>query len=332
MKLTSFQLEQQINKQLAPAYIVGGDELLARQDTANLIRKAAKAAGFTERTKLAPEAGFDWEQLYGLLNSGSLLAEKRIIELDFTSAQPNKTAAPILCDYAQRPSPDVLLLITTGKIDDKMTKSAWYKALDKIGISVTIWPVTREQLPQWINARAKRYKLQIQPDAVNLLADFVEGNLGAAAQAIEKLYLLRPEKAVDCAMVETALTDESSFSVFDLVEHTLSGDKARTMHILENLKNDGTEATLTLWSLTRELRLLADMTREQKEGKTLEYLFQKYRIFTKRQPAMRRALTRLTPEKCWQHLTHAAHVDTLIKGAATGNAWNALQLLCLRLL
>lgn len=330
MKLTYFQLEQQINKQLAPAYIIGGDELLARQDAANLVRKAAKAAGFSERVKLAPEAGFDWEQLFSLLNSGSLLAEKRIIELDFTSAAPNKTAAPILCDYAERPSPDVLLLITTSKIDDKMTKSAWYKALDKIGVSVAIWPVTRDQLPQWISTRAKKYKLQIQPDAINLLADFVEGNLSAAAQAIEKLYLLKPEHAIDCAMVKTALTDESAFSVFDLVEHALSGDKARTLHILENLKNDGTEATLVLWSLTRELRLLADMAREQKEGKTLEYLFQKYRIFTKRQPALRRALNHLSPEKCWQHLMHATHIDTLIKGAAPGDAWNALQLLCLR--
>lgn len=331
MKLTSFQLEQQVNKQLAPAYIIGGDELLARQDAANLIRKAAKAAGFSERVKLAPEAGFDWEQLFGVLNSGSLLAEKRLIELDFTSAAPNKTAAAILTDYAEHPSPDVLLLITTSKIDDKMTKSAWYKAIDKIGISVPIWPVTREQLPQWINSRAKRYKLQLQTDAVNLLADFVEGNLSAAAQALEKLYLLRPEKIIDSSMVEAALSDESSFSVFDLVEHTLGGNKARALHILENLKNDGTEATLVLWSLTRELRLLADMAREQKEGKTAEYLFQKYRIFAKRQPAMRRALNRLTPEKCWQHLTYAAHVDMLIKGAATGNAWNGLQLLCLQL-
>jgi DNA polymerase III subunit delta len=331
MKLTYFQLEQQIAKQLAPAYMIGGEELLSRQDTLNMIRKAAKQAGFTERVKFAPEAAADWEQLFSILNSGSLMADKRIIELDFTTSQPNKAAAAILCDYAERPSPDTLLLISLNKIDDKVTKSAWYKSLDKIGVSVPIWPVTRDQLPQWLHARAKKYKLQLQQDAVNMLADFVEGNLSAAAQAIEKLYLLRPEKTVDCAMVETALTDESSFSVFDLVEHTLTGDKARTLHILENLKNDGTEATLVLWSLTRELRLLADIAREQQEGKTLEYLFQKYRIFTRRQPAMRRALSRMTPDKCWQQLSSAAHIDTLIKGAAPGNTWNALELLCLRL-
>lgn len=329
MKLTYFQLEQQLNKNIAPAYIIGSDELLSRQDAISLVRKAAKAAGYLERIKLASEAGFDWEQLFSVLNSGSLLAEKRVIELDFTTSLPNKTAASILCDYAERPSNDVMLLVTTSKIDDKMTKSAWYKALDKIGISIPIWPVTRDQLPQWINARAKKYKLQMQFDAVNLLADFTEGNLGATAQAIEKLYLLRAEKIIDCATVEAALTDESSFNVFDLVEHTLAGNKSRMLHILENLKNDGTEATIVLWSLARELRLLADMAREQKEGKALEFLFQKYRIFAKRQAAMRRALTHLTPDKCWQHLTRAAHIDTLIKGAAKGDVWNALELLCL---
>lgn len=331
MKLTYFQLEQQISKSLLPAYIIGGDEPLLRQDVANLIRHAAKAAGYTERTKLSPEGGFDWEQLFGYLHSGSLLAEKRVIELDFTTAQPNKTAATILADYAEHPAADILLIITTSKIDDKLTKTAWFKAIDKIGANVMLWPIIRDQLPQWITARAKRYKLQFQSDAINLLADYVEGNLGAAAQAIEKLYLLRPEKNIDCSMVETALTDESSFNVFDLAEHVFSGDKTRTLHTLENLKNDGTEPTLILWSITRELRTLADMAREQKEGKTLEYLFQKYRIFAKRQASMRRALTHLTPEKCWQHLTRAAHIDTLIKGASPGNVWNALQLLCLQI-
>ena len=76
MKLTYFQLEQQLTKKLSSVYIISGEELLLKQDAFNLIRKTAKRAGFSERLRITPEAGYDWEQLYTLLYSTSLLAEK----------------------------------------------------------------------------------------------------------------------------------------------------------------------------------------------------------------------------------------------------------------
>src|SRR5579872_3542471 len=148
MKLNSYQLEQQLEKELASIYIISGDEIILKNDAINLLRKTAKNAGFSERIRLSPEAGFDWEQLFTILNSNSLLAEKRIIELDFREQTPNKIAAQILQEYAANPVKDNLLIIDISKIDDKVAKTAWYKALEKSGIVVTIWPIAREQLPQ----------------------------------------------------------------------------------------------------------------------------------------------------------------------------------------
>lgn len=331
MKLSSFQLEAQLAKKLLPVYIVSGDEPLLKNDALNAIRKTAKQAGFTERTRLSPQAGFDWEQLYSLLYSGSLMAEKRLFELDFRDITPNKAASDILKDYAQRPSPDNVLLIDTAKIDDKMARSGWYTALEKIGAVVTIWPIPREQLTQWIMNRAKKYKLTFQIDAANLLADYIEGNLVAAAQAIEKIYLLQPQQAVSTELIASVLTDESRFTVFDFVENAIAGHTSRTLHMLENLKMEGTEAVLVLWSITRELRMLADLAQQIKQGHTLESLFPKYRIFARRQAAVKRFLTTFTKEDCWRYLSHAAEIDKIIKGFAPGNAWEALQMFCLRL-
>lgn len=332
MKITYFQMEQQLAKQLSPVYIISGDEILLKQDAIQLLRKAAKLNGISERIRLMPEAGYDWDQLYSLLNSTSLLAEKRLIEMDFRDITPPKAASKILEAYAANPSPDNLLVIDIGKIDDKISKSAWYKALDKIGSVVAIWPIPREQLPQWIINRAKKYKLQVNPDAANLLADYIEGNLVAAAQAIEKLYLLRPTHAIDSQFITAVLADESRFTVFDLIENIVGGDKSRTFHILNTLRDDGSEPVLILWAITRELRMLADMRQQLNQGQTVETLFQKYRIFAKRQAVVRRFLNRTNVESIWQQLAHAANVDRIIKGAAPGNSWEALQLYCLRIL
>lgn len=330
MKLTYFQLEQHLKTQLAPVYIISGEELLLKQDAINIIRKAAKLAGLNERIRITPEAGFDWEELYSMLYSTSLLAEKRLIELDFRDISPNKTAAKILESYGEKTVSDNVLLIDIGKIDDKISKSAWYKSLDKTGMVVAIWPIPREQLPQWIINRAKKYKLQINMDAANLLADYVEGNLVAAAQTIEKIYLFKQEGAIDSSLIQTIITDESRFTVFDFIESLISGNKAKSLHILEALKQDGTEPVLILWAITRELRMLIEMSQQLKQGLTYENIFQKHRIFAKRQNTVRKFLSNASTEKCLNHLPHAAEIDRMIKGSIPGNVWEALQLFCLR--
>lgn len=331
MKLTYFQLEPHLTKQLASIYLISGEELLLKQDAIHLIRKAAKKSGFNERVRITSEAGFEWEQLYSLLYSKSLLAEKRLFELDFRDAAPNKIASQILQEYAENPAPDHILLINMGKIDSKIAKSAWYKSLEKMAIVISIWPIPREQLPQWIQQRARKYKLQFNPDAANLLADYVEGNLIAAAQAIEKIYLLKPQTTIDTHLIQTLLTDESHFTVFDFIENIIAGDLSRTMHILETLKAEGTEPVLIVWGIARELRLLADLAQQLEQGQTYEQLFQAQRIFSRRQAAIRHFLTHFTAGDCWRLLTHVAEIDRIIKGAVIGNIWDSLQLFCLRM-
>lgn len=331
MKLTYFQVEQHLKSKLAPIYIVSGDEILLKQDVIQSLRKAAKASGFTERTRITPEAGFDWEELYNTLYANSMLAEKRIIELDFRDSTPNKTASPILQAYAEHVVNDNLLIIDIGKIDDKIARSAWYKALEKVGMVIAIWPIPREQLPQWIMNRAKKYKLQLQPDAVNLLADYIEGNLVAAAQAIEKVYLLQHDGLITSEIIETILMDESRFTVFDFIEHLIAGNKEKALHILNVLKEDGTEAVLVLWAITRELRMLAEMAQQLKQGSSHETLFQKHRIFAKRQMVIRKFLNTFSAETCLDKLSQTLHIDRIIKGAARGNVWNGLEMFCLGL-
>lgn len=331
MKLTLAQLEAHLKKPLSPFYVISGDELLLKQEAFNLIRKTAKLAGFMERTRLSPDAGFDWDDLHNELYANSLLAEKRIIELDLRNATPNKAAGATLQEYAAHPVSDHLLLIDLGKLDDKISRSAWYKAMEKHGVVMPIWPISREQLPPWIIHRAKKYKISINHDAASLLAEHVEGNLSAAAQAIEKLYLLRPTEVVDAEFIKSVLANENRFTVFDFIENLFAGNKTRSLHILNHLQEDGTEPVLVVWGITRELRLLADLSQQVKQGTPIESLLQSYRIFFGRQTAFRRFLSKMSTEDCWQLLLEMSHIDQITKGAAAGNPWDALQLFCLRL-
>ena len=332
MKLNFQQLEQHLTKKLAAVYLIGGDDPILKLEAMQMLRKAARQHGFSERIRLQSESGLiDESELYTTLYSPSLSAEKILLELDFRNKAPAKAIAAILESYIAKPASDILTLIDMSKLEDTTTRSAWYKALEKSGIVVTIWPIAREQLPQWIIARAKKYKMTLQTDAAALLADYVEGNLTAAAQTIEKIYLLKPDKLIDTTFIQAVLADESHFSIFDLTEAMIHDNPSRTMHILETLRLDGTEPVIVLWGIARELRLLAGISQQQSAGSSWDETFKKHRIFARRQPGLRRFLGRFSAQQCQACLVHAADIDTILKGGKKGNGWEALQMLCLRL-
>ncbi len=330
MKLNYPQLETHLVKHLAPLYLIAGDEIILKQDAIQLIRKTAKKAGFSERTPFAASAGE--EQLYSLLHAGSLLAEKRLLEMDFREHAPAKSLAKILQEYANHPSLDTLVVMDCPKLDAKLLKAAWVKSFEASGVIVTVWPIAREQLPQWILARARKYKLQMEANAARLLADYVEGNLIAAAQAIEKLYLLKIQQPVDVAMIQNILSDESHFTIFDFTDSLMAGDKSRSLHILEHLREEGIEPVLILWAITRELRSLAVYAEKMQRGERLDDILQKERVFAKRQSGIRQFLRKYNVADCLRYLSHAADIDQIIKGAKPGNHWESMQLFCLRML
>src|SRR3990167_2803778 len=160
MKLSYLQLEKQINKILAPIYLISGDELLLVQETLDLIRSSAQKAGFSERVKLTADANPEWgEMLYTEAHSLSLFNERRIFELDLRNVKFNQASSHLLQAYANHPDPNTLLLIEIHKLDKKNEQSSWYKAIEKNGVATQIWPIPQEQMPAWIIKRAKKMNL-----------------------------------------------------------------------------------------------------------------------------------------------------------------------------
>lgn len=185
MQIKPEQLAAQLKKGLAPLYFVSGDEPLLLQEACDVIRVAARQAGCTEREVHHVETGFDWQ---GFLQSGdamSLFSDRILIELRLPSGKPGDAGSKALQAYAERPSEENVLLIVSGKLEASQRNSKWYKALDKAGAIVQIWPIDVRQLPGWAMHRMKEKGLQPNQEAVALLVERVEGNLLACAQEIE---------------------------------------------------------------------------------------------------------------------------------------------------
>ena len=323
-KLRPEQLHAALGKQLAPIYLVSGDEPLLIQEACDSIRAAARKQGFGERELYHADANFEWGQLLSAANSLSLFAEKKIIELRMPSGKPGDKGGKILQEYAQSPAPDNLLLIVTDKLDGATQKSKWFKAIEDAGQHIQVWPITAGNLPRWIGQRLQQAGLQADADAIELLSSRIEGNLLAAVQEIEKLKLLANSGRISFELMASAVADSARYDVFGLTDKALHGDARAAVKNLQGLKTEGTEPITILWAISRDIRTLIQVSQAVAQGKHFDWAAKQAGVWDKRQPLVQAALRRLKPAQLQQLLRKANGIDKAIKGMRNAEPWDEL--------
>lgn len=329
MQLRHEQLATHLQKNLAPIYLISGEVPLLIQEAADSIRNAAAKRGYIDRHIFQVETGFSWPDFLNDANTCSLFADQQFLELRFAPNQLGANGSKALQAYATRPPNNKILLITTQKLDATQQKSAWFQTVGKAGISIQIWPIANEQLPQWITQRLAAASLQAEREGIQLLAERAEGNLLAAAQEIEKLRLLYGSGTVTTQAIVQATTDSARFDVFQLSDAMLQGKSKRLYRILSSLQTEGIEPILVLWAITRELRTLIKIAHSIEQGIPLEQALQKHQIWEKRKPLFRHALQHHNSVNLYPLLQQAGTIDQIIKGLQLGNVWNELMSLAL---
>jgi DNA polymerase-3 subunit delta len=329
LKIPLRQLSRQLERALAPAYLIAGEEPFLVDQGLEQIRAAARAAGFAERELHVVDRSFRWADLQASAGNLSLFASRRILELRMASPRPGDAGSAALCELAEHGDPDRLLLVAVGaKLD---SRSSWVKAFEEHGALVEVWPVDRGELPDWIAARARHLGVELSADAAELLADRVEGNLLAADQEIRKLALTLPGRAVGEAEILAAVSSSARFDVFRLSDAVLAGDSARALRVLAGLRAEGVEPTLVSWALTRELTMLARVSYAQAHGENIDNALARLGVWRRRQPAVKLAVRRYGAQRMMQFLRQAAEVDNVIKGNPPEPPWEALTRLVLAL-
>lgn len=328
MRLKPEQLDGALKK-LAAVYLISGDEPLQSGEAADAIRKAAKQAGYNTREVFSVETGFEWNELLVAANSLSIFADKKLIDLRLPSGKPGTEGSKVLSEYCQRLPEDTLLLITAPKLTAATLKSKWCQSIDKAGAIIQIWPLDGADLVQWLQRRAQKRGLQIALDGIRVLASRIEGNLLAASQEIEKLYILYGESAISKQAVENVVADSARFDVFKLTDCVLTGRVTRAIKILNGLKAEGIAAPVVVWALAREARLLINIQSALKQGQNKELVFKNNRLWDKRKQLVNTALSRIKKQQLQQVLLLSSKADRQIKGQEKGDYWETLVSICL---
>ena len=328
MNVRPDQLQSMISKTVYPVYMVSGDEPLQQMEALDLIRGFLREQDFEEREVLDVDAQFDWQRLSDEAASMSLFASRRIVELRLPSAKPGKQGSQALKDYLSRPPEDTVLIINAGKVDGNSKKSAWFKAVDQSGLVVQCWPVPVERLTPWLKQRFSMRDMNADNDVLSYISQHVEGNLLAADQEIEKLFLLLGPGNIGYADVAEAVTSQSRYSVFELVDMLLTGNTKRVIKIIAGLKAEGIVPVVVNWALAKDIRLLAQASQD---ASSADYLLKRSGVWQSRITMFKSCMSRHRQRAFLGMLKRCSYIDAVSKGMIDANVWDEIETLCVRL-
>ena len=332
MQIRLAQLSATLEKTgLLPVYYVSGDETLQLLESVDLLRETARAQGYEERVVLDVDNGFDWERLQQTGANLSLFSSKRIIELRLGEQKPGRAGNAALADYLATASPDNLLLLTSARMDRNVMQTKWFKALDRCGAWIRVWPVESTRLPGWIAARCRARNKQISGEAAQLIAQRVEGNLLAAKQEIDKLAVSVEKSDIDSSDVLNIVVDSARFDIFELIDDVFLGKPARVVRILRGLQKEGIEPLNVYGALMWAFRRANSIAVEIARGKAGEQVFNAYRLRDQTRSGVSALLGRYRPEQLAGLLAEAVTIDKALKGALTADGWQMLERFMLQL-
>ena len=319
------QIKSHLQKQLLPVYLFWGDEPLIQQEATDALRQHCRNNGFTEREVLdAPDNKFDWNLLLAAGNSLSLFAERRIIELRLEK-KPDKNGGQAIVEFLSDLNPDNILIITAPKLDKR---AKWYTTVDKIGAICQAWPIDRRELPRWLGQRMQNLGLKADPQALQLIADRVEGNLLAAAQEVEKLQILADADGhISPQLVAQSVASSARYDIFKLIDNALQGNAKAALTMMNGLKAEGVELLPCLGAISRELRILYQCAWQVHQGGNIDRVIDQKRVWDKRKPAYKAVLSRNKLKDFDLMLIAVNNIDLAVKGRRNANPWDELAIL-----
>lgn len=305
------------NLEIKPIYLLYGEEPLFLRDSLDGLKKQLVSQGYMVNETYDVDANFDWQNLQMDTQAGSLFSESRMILINMPKGSPGRDGGKFFqdwCAYVQALPPEIVLVVFCEKLDNRQIKAKWVSSIESAGLVVQAKPVPMNALPGWCQNHAQSQGLTLEREAANLLADRVEGNLLAADQEITKLSLSLPAGSVVTAEhILEHVVDQAHYQLFALATAMLNGKVAYSVQMLTRLQQEGIEAPVILWLLSKEIRQLIELAQLTKQI-SLNQAFKQCRIWQSRQGEYSQAMQRHGLQD-WQNLLkQALQIDMMIKG------------------
>lgn len=335
------QLGSSLTNRLAKVYYLVGQDTLLLSESQDLISQFALSQGFDEKNVIQIDANTDWNDIFERCQSMGLFFNKQIL---FLNLPENLTA--LLQQHLQELisllNEDVLLVLQLSKLAKATEKQKWFteaNAYEPQAILVNCQTPTIEQLPRWVQQRAKSMGLSIDEQAVQLLCYSYENNLLALKQSLQLLALLYPDNKLTYQRVQNSVEQSSVFTPFQWVDALLEGKINRANRILMGLKAEDLQPIILLRTLQRDLMTLLELAKPTQKYTLADPLpihqlrehFDRLKVWQNRRPLFTQAFQRLTYQKLYLIFQQLADIERAAKQDFSDDLWDKLMSLSIHL-
>lgn len=332
MRIFADKLAEHLTRKQYPIYLIMGNDPLLLQESRDQINQHAKKNGFLEKKRFVLDKQLDWNEVYDCCQALSLFSSQQVIELEVPEAGLNAATTKELITLSGMLNPDILLLLISNKaLTRAQENTKWFKALHNNGVLVSCNSPDLKQLPQFVQLRCRKLKLTPDAEAVQMLAQWHEGNLLALVQSLEKLALLYPDGKLTLLRVETALSRHNHFTPFQWTDALLAGQAKRAQRILRQLQAEGQEAIILLRTLQKELFLLLEMKQNFQQGVPLGKIFDQHRIWQNKRPIYSNCLQRLSLLDIQRQVHLLSQLELAVKTTFDQEPWQQLSQISLEI-
>jgi len=153
----------------------------------------------------------------------------------------------------QMPETTVLVLVD----EDVKGSNPLLKKISPLA-EVRTFPMLRgNNLKDWIRQRVNKEGGDINPQAVDLLAELIGGDLWAMNGEIQKLLLYNQERPISEGDVRQLVSHVQEVNIFALVDAVAESRTQLAQQLLHRLYHEGMQPTHILTMITRQFRLIA---------------------------------------------------------------------------
>jgi len=214
-----------------------------------------------------------------------MMAQRRVVILKEANAMRDLTD---LESYVTHPSPSTVLVIAHPhkKVDGRSTFS---KAVAKHGVVFESAELRDYQMSKWVQQFLKSRKYSIDPDALQIMIDYLGTDLGKVANEISKLQItMGDRKNITRDDVLSNIGVSKEFNIFEfqkaLGQRDAVGVQRMVQYFTANMKNTPmVMITALLYSYFSKLLIMRSMGRKSEKeimtaiGLHVPFFFQEYK-------------------------------------------------------
>lgn len=335
-RIFSEQLQLSLNKRLSTVYYLVGQDPLLLTESRDAIVQTAILQGFDEKLEITVDHTTNWRSILEQAQSMGLFFKRQMLILTLPE-NPTALIQRNLQELITLLHTDILLILQMAKLTKPMEKQTWFELAgqkEPQAVLVNCQTPTVEQLPRWISQRAYSMKLEIVPEAINLLCYSYENNLLALKQVLQLLDLLYPDHKLTFNRVNSVIEQSSVFTVFQWIDTLLEGKLERAVRILQGLKAEDVQPIILLRALQRELLTILQLTQPQQHianidiplvNSQLKERFDRLKVWQNRRPFFIQAIQRMTYRKLYMIIQQLADLERKTKADFSHDIWNELD-------